>query len=392
MSKPKIMTVYGTRPEAIKVAPVIKALEADDRFESVAVSTGQHKEMLDQVNRMFGIEPKYDLHLMQPGQGLNGIVARAIEGLDQVIGDEEPDAIIAQGDTSTAMAAALAGFHRGVKIIHLEAGLRTGDIHSPFPEEANRKIIGQVASLHLAPTVGAMENLRKESFRSKAIVVTGNTVIDALLEAASWDIDFDDGRLVQSAASNKRIVVVTTHRRENLDAMKEIGSAVGELAQTYPEIDFILPLHLNPRVREAVLPQVKGVSNVIITDPLPYDQFTQLLKRADIILTDSGGVQEEAPALGKPVLVMRENTERPEAVIAGTVKLVGTDRALIVAQARLLLEDEAAYKAMANAVNPYGDGQGSQRSIAAIEQLFELGERLTDFEPMPKSAELSNEQ
>ena len=341
---------------------------------------------------MFGIEPKYDLHLMQPGQGLNGIVARAIEGLDQVIGDEEPDAIIAQGDTSTAMAAALAGFHRGVKIIHLEAGLRTGDIHSPFPEEANRKIIGQVASLHLAPTVGAMENLRKESFRSKAIVVTGNTVIDALLEAASWDIDFDDGRLVQSAASNKRIVVVTTHRRENLDAMKEIGSAVGELAQTYPEIDFILPLHLNPRVREAVLPQVKGVSNVIITDPLPYDQFTQLLKRADIILTDSGGVQEEAPALGKPVLVMRENTERPEAVIAGTVKLVGTDRALIVAQARLLLEDEAAYKAMANAVNPYGDGQGSQRSIAAIAQLFELGERLPDFEPMPKSAELSNEQ
>lgn len=392
MSKPKIMTVYGTRPEAIKVAPVIKALEADDRFESVAVSTGQHKEMLDQVNRMFGIEPKYDLHLMRPGQGLNGIVARAIEGLDQVIGDEEPDAIIAQGDTSTAMAAALAGFHRGVKIIHLEAGLRTGDIHSPFPEEANRKIIGQVASLHLAPTVGAMENLRKESFRSKDIVVTGNTVIDALLEAASWDIDFDDDRLAQSAASNKRIVVVTTHRRENLDAMKEIGSAVGELAQTYPEIDFILPLHLNPRVREAVLPQVKDVSNVIITDPLPYDQFTQLLKRADIILTDSGGVQEEAPALGKPVLVMRENTERPEAVIAGTVKLVGTDRALIVAQARLLLEDEAAYKAMANAVNPYGDGQGSKRSIAAIAQLFDLGERLPDFEPMPKSAELSNEQ
>ncbi len=385
MSKPKIMTVYGTRPEAIKVAPVIKALEKDERFESVAVSTGQHKEMLEQVNTMFGIEPKLDLHLMKPGQGLNEIVSRALMGLDEIIDAEKPDVIISQGDTSTAMAAALAGFHRGVKIVHLEAGLRTGDIHSPFPEEANRKLIGQVAELHLAPTAGSMENLRRENVRSKDIAVTGNTVIDALLEAASWDTEFEDPALQEAAESGKRLVVVTTHRRENLEAMKEIGGAVKDLAEAYPDINFALPLHLNPKVREAVLPEVESLSNVIITDPLPYDQFTKLLDRATIILTDSGGVQEEAPALGKPVLVMRQNTERPEAVVAGTVKLVGTNRSLIVAEAKLLLDDDAAYHSMANAVNPYGDGKAAERAVAAIAELLEVGERLPDFDPSAES-------
>ena len=381
MSKPKIMTVYGTRPEAIKVAPVIKALEKDDRFESVAVSTGQHKEMLEQVYAMFGIEPKLDLHLMKPGQGLNEIVSRALMGLDEIIDAEQPDVIISQGDTSTAMTAALAGFHRGVKIVHLEAGLRTGDIHSPFPEEANRKLIGQVAELHLAPTAGSMENLRRENVRSKDIAVTGNTVIDALLEAASWDTDFEDPALQEAAESGKRLVVVTTHRRENLEAMKEIGGAVKDLAESYSDINFVLPLHLNPKVREAVLPEVESLPNVVITDPLPYDQFTKLLDRATIILTDSGGVQEEAPALGKPVLVMRQNTERPEAVVAGTVKLVGTNRSLIVAEAKLLLDDDAAYHSMANAVNPYGDGKAAERAVAAIAELLEVGERLPDFDP-----------
>ncbi|KKO77934.1 UDP-N-acetylglucosamine 2-epimerase [Corynebacterium minutissimum] len=381
MSKPKIMTVYGTRPEAIKVAPVIKALEKDERFESVAVSTGQHKEMLEQVNTMFGIEPKLDLHLMKPGQGLNEIVSRALMGLDEIIDAEQPDVIISQGDTSTAMTAALAGFHRGVKIVHLEAGLRTGDIHSPFPEEANRKLIGQVAELHLAPTAGSMENLRRENVRSKDIAVTGNTVIDALLEAASWDTEFEDPAVQEAAKSAKRLVVVTTHRRENLEAMKEIGGAVKDLAESYPDINFVLPLHLNPKVREAVLPEVESLPNVIITDPLPYDQFTKLLDRATIILTDSGGVQEEAPALGKPVLVMRQNTERPEAVVAGTVKLVGTNRSLIVAEAKLLLDDDAAYEAMANAVNPYGDGKAAGRAVAAIAELLGVGERLPDFAP-----------
>lgn len=381
MSKPKITTIYGTRPEAIKVAPVIKALESDERFESIAVSTGQHKEMLEQVNTMFGISPKHDLHLMKPGQGLNELVSRAIAGLDSILEEEKPDVIISQGDTSTAMAAAIAGFHRGAKIVHLEAGLRTGDILSPFPEEANRKIIGQVASLHLAPTEGSMENLRKEDVRSKDIVVTGNTVIDALLEAASWDIHFEDPVLNEAAKSDRRLVVVTTHRRENLAAMKEIGGAVQDLATAYPDINFALPLHLNPKVRTAVLPEVESLPNVIITNPLPYDQFTKLLNRAEIVLTDSGGVQEEAPSLGKPVLVMRENTERPEAVISGTVKLVGTDRALIVAQAKLLLDDEAAYKAMANAVNPYGDGKAAERAVAAIAELLGVGERIPDFAP-----------
>ncbi len=381
MSKPKIMTVYGTRPEAIKVAPVIKALEKDERFESVAVSTGQHKEMLEQVNTMFGIEPKLDLHLMKPGQGLNEIVSRALMGLDEIIDAEQPDVIISQGDTSTAMAAALAGFHRGVKIVHLEAGLRTGDIHSPFPEEANRKLIGQVAELHLAPTAGSMENLRRENVRSKDIAVTGNTVIDALLEAASWDTEFEDSALQEAAESGKRLVVVTTHRRENLEAMKEIGGAVKDLAESYSDINFVLPLHLNPKVREAVLPEVESLPNVVITNPLPYDQFTKLLDRATIILTDSGGVQEEAPALGKPVLVMRQNTERPEAVVAGTVKLVGTNRSLIVAEAKLLLDDDAAYHSMANAVNPYGDGKAAERAVAAIAELLEVGERLPDFDP-----------
>lgn len=375
------MTIYGTRPEAIKVAPVIKALDKDERFESIPVSTGQHKEMLEQVNAMFGIQPKHDLGLMKQGQGLNELVSRAIAGLDSIIEEEKPDVIISQGDTSTAMAAALAGFHRGVKIVHLEAGLRTGDIHSPFPEEANRKLIGQVAELHLAPTEGSMENLRRENVRSKDIVITGNTVIDALLEAASWDTKFEDSALQEAADSDKRLVVVTTHRRENLEAMKEIGGAVKDLAEAYPEINFALPLHLNPKVREAVLPEVEHLPNIIITDPLPYDQFTQLQNRATIILTDSGGVQEEAPALGKPVLVMRQNTERPEAVVAGTVKLVGTNRELIVAEAKLLLSDDAAFQAMANAVNPYGDGKGAQRAVAAIAELTGVGERVDDFLP-----------
>ncbi|KAB3519964.1 UDP-N-acetylglucosamine 2-epimerase (non-hydrolyzing) [Corynebacterium sp. zg254] len=379
MSRPKVMTVYGTRPEAIKVAPLIKELERDERFESIAVSTGQHKEMLEQVNTMFGITPTVDLQLMKQGQGLNELVSRAIAGLDSVIDEYNPDVIVSQGDTSTAAAAAIAGFHRDVKIVHLEAGLRTGDILSPFPEEANRKIIGQVASLHLAPTAGAKENLCIENIDSRGIVVTGNTVIDALLEAASWNTRFEDPALAEAASGNRRMVVVTTHRRENLDAMKEIGGAVQDLAIIYPDVQFVLPLHLNPLVRSAVLPEVESLGNVVITDPLPYDQFTKLLNRADVILTDSGGVQEEAPSLGKPVLVMRNNTERPEAVDAGTVKLVGTDRKLIVAESRLLLDDDDAYDAMANAVNPYGDGFGASRAVAAIAELLGVGERLADF-------------
>ena len=371
MNKPKIMTVYDTRPEAIKVAPLIKALQNDERFETVVVSTGQHKEMLEQVNAMFQIVPDHDLGLMKPGQQLNELVSRALGGLNEIICQERPDAIIAQGDTSTAMTAALAGFHCGAKIIHLEAGLRTGDIESPFPEEANRRIIGQVAGLHLAPTSESRENLERENFAPEDIVVTGNTVIDALLEAETWDA---------LTVTDHRLVLVTTHRRENLEAMSEIGAAIRDLAEHYEDVAFALPLHLNPRVRNVVLPMVENLPTVIITDPLPYDQFTKLMGRATLVLTDSGGVQVEAPSLGKPVLVMRDNTERPEAVTAGTVKLVGTDRQLIITEVINLLDDSEAFDAMAHAVNPYGDGHGAKRSVAAIAELFALGERVEDFE------------
>ncbi|MHA2789467.1 non-hydrolyzing UDP-N-acetylglucosamine 2-epimerase [Corynebacterium sp. S7] len=375
------MTVYGTRPEAIKVVPVIARLKADDRFTSISVSTGQHREMLEQVNKMFGIEPDFDLELMQHGQSLNVLGSRAGAGLEEVILQVQPDVIIAQGDTTTAMAAAVAGFYREVQVVHLEAGLRTGNIFSPFPEEANRRIIGQVASLHLAPTCEAKENLQKENFHPNDIVVTGNTVIDSLLKASSWDTKFEDARIQKVVSSGQRIVLVTTHRRENLDVMHEIGGAVQELACAYPEIQFVLPLHLNPKVREAILPEIEFLNNVIITDPLPYDQFTALMNASYLVLTDSGGVQEEAPALGKPVLVMRENTERPEAVDAGTVKLVGTCRGTIVEEAKILLDDEVAYNTMANAVNPYGDGNAAARVVAAIAELTGVGERIEDFAP-----------
>ena len=379
MSRPKVMTIYGTRPEAIKVASLLAELQRDGRFESIPGTTGQHREMLDQVNEMFGIEPRHDLNLMRTGQTLNQLVSRALHGLDEIIDRENPDVIISQGDTSTAMAAALAGFNRGVKVVHVEAGLRTGNIQSPFPEEANRRLISQVASLHLAPTEAARENLLREDFPGEDIVVTGNTVIDALLTVVEFDTELGDEALRAAVASENRLVLVTTHRRENLHAMVEIGSAIQELARTYPDVNFVLPLHLNPRVRDKVLPEVADLDNVIVTDPLPYDQFTKLMQRSTLVLSDSGGVQEEAPSLGKPVLVMRENTERPEAVTAGTVKLVGTVRRDIVDGVRELLDDAAAYDAMANAVNPYGDGRAAPRCVAAIAQLLGVGERIAEF-------------
>lgn len=381
MSAPKIMTVYGTRPEAIKVAPVIKMLESDERMSSVVVSTGQHREMLDQVNGMFGIIPDYDLNIMRPGQTLNGIISLGLAGLDEIIAKERPDVLIAQGDTSTAMAAALAGFNRQVKVVHLEAGLRTGSLDSPFPEEANRKLISQVSSLHLAPTEVSKLNLLKESVPARDIVVTGNSVIDALLEAASWDTQLTNERLKSFVQENRRMILVTTHRRENLQDMAAIGRAMRRISVIFPDVFLVLPAHLNPAVRAAVLPEIKGRNNIIITEPAPYDRFTKLMGRADIVLTDSGGVQEEAPSLGKPVLVMRDNTERPEAVTAGTVCLIGTGEDRIVEAVSELLENPIVYERMANAVNPYGDGQAAARAVAAIAELVEVGSRIEDFSP-----------
>ena len=380
MPQHKVMTVYGTRPEAIKVATVIEALERDERFESIPVVTGQHREMLDQVNSMFGITPRHDLDLMRAGQPLNGIVSRAIAGLDELVAAEEPDVVIVQGDTSTALAAAIAGFNRQVTVVHLEAGLRTGDIDSPFPEEANRKIIGQVAKLHLAPTRGSRANLLHESFDPASIVVTGNTVIDALLEASSWNTVPTDPEVAEAVDSGRPIILATTHRRENLgDSMDAIGRALAKLAKKHKDHIVILPVHRNPAVRKAVLPYLEGKDNVIVTEPLPYAEFTRVMAASRIILTDSGGVQEEAPSLGKPVLVLRDNTERPEAVDSGTVRLVGTDYDRIVFEANRLLEDAEAYEAMSNAVNPYGDGRASSRSVNAIAALLGVGEREPDF-------------
>lgn len=382
MQQHKVMIVYGTRPEAIKVATVIEALERDDRFQAIPVVTGQHREMLDQVNTMFGITPKHDLDLMKQGQPLNGIVSRAIAGIDALIEEENPDVVIVQGDTSTAMAAALAAFNRQITVVHLEAGLRTGDIDSPFPEEANRKIISQIAKLHLAPTKGSRDNLFHEAVEPSTIVVTGNTVIDALLEASTWDTVPTDPEVAEALATGRPIILATTHRRENLgDSMDAIGRALAKLAKKHKDHIVILPVHRNPVVRKAVLPHLENKDNVIVTEPLPYAEFTKVMAAARIILTDSGGVQEEAPSLGKPVLVMRENTERPEAVDAGTVRLVGTDYDRIVFEANHLLEDEQAYAVMANAVNPYGDGRASARSVAAIAELLGVGERLPDFVP-----------
>jgi UDP-N-acetylglucosamine 2-epimerase (non-hydrolysing) len=373
------MTVYGTRPEAIKVAPLIKALEADTRLQSVAVSTGQHREMLDQVNAMFGIAPKIDLSIMRPGQTLNGIVSRVIGELDAVLDSVAPDAVVVHGDTSTAMAAAIAAFNREIPVVHLEAGLRTENLLSPFPEEANRRVISRVASLNLAPTSTAKNNLLRESAPAESIVVTGNTVIDALFEASSWDTTFEDDRLQQIAENGDRMVLVTTHRRENIGTMSAIGRALRTLAERFSDTKFVLPAHLNPKVRAAVFPQIEGLTNVVVTDPLPYNEFTKLMSVATIVLTDSGGVQEEAPGLGKPVLVMRSNTERPEALDAGTVRLVGTDEERIVTETSRLLDDEKAYADMANAVNPYGDGHAATRSVDAIAQLVGVGTRAPDF-------------
>src|SRR5699024_7100307 len=355
------MTIYGTRPEAIKVAPIIRAIEQDPELENIIVVTGQHREMLDQVNSMFDIAPSHDLNIMAAGQSLNGIVAKVIRGVDSILEKEEPDAVIVQGDTSTVMGAAIASFNRQIPVVHLEAGLRSGDINSPFPEEANRKLTSQIAALHLAPTSTSKANLTREDVSENDIVVTGNSVIDTLMIATSTlDVRFDDERLeslqrARQAGTAGRVLLVTAHRRENLGAaMEDIGSAVANLARKYPELTVVFPIHRNPKVRAAIRPAVEGLHNVLLIEPLSYAAFTRVLSLADIVLTDSGGVQEEAPSLGKPVLVMRENTERPEAVVAGTVKLIGTHKKRLVDEVSLLMDSEEVYSGMANAVNPYG--------------------------------------
>ncbi|WP_205164154.1 non-hydrolyzing UDP-N-acetylglucosamine 2-epimerase [Arthrobacter roseus] len=377
---PVVMPIYGTRPEAIKMAPIIKALEQSEVLDCVVTVTGQHRAMLDQVNELFDIVPDHDLNIIQQRQTLNSIMTKTIGGLDKLFEANAPDVVVVQGDTTTSTAGAIAAFYRGIPVVHVEAGLRSGDLFSPFPEEANRKMTSQIASLHLAPTAISKANLLGENIAVSDIVVTGNTVIDALLEIVQKQIPFTDPKLEEIADTGRQILLVTTHRRENQgNAMRGMARAIARIATDNPDLLVVLPMHKNPAVREAVLPALQGLDNVLTTEPLAYGEFTRLLSLSHIVLTDSGGVQEEAPSLGKPVLVMRENTERPEAVTAGTVRLIGTDEGRIYDEVSSLLTDAAHFDSMANAVNPYGDGAAARRSIAAIEALLGLGNRADEF-------------
>ncbi|MDO4257990.1 MAG: UDP-N-acetylglucosamine 2-epimerase (non-hydrolyzing) [Actinomycetaceae bacterium] len=376
----KVMVVYGTRPEAIKCAPVIDALRAHRELEPCCVITGQHTEMLDQVNSLFGITPDANLQVFEGGQGLNRLAGKILDRLDPILGEFNPSAILVQGDTTTVTAAALASFHQQIPVIHLEAGLRSGDLRSPFPEEGNRRIVSQITDLHLAPTASSRDNLLREGVAVEKIAVTGNTVIDALNVATALPATFEDPILADAISARRKILLVTAHRRENWgQPMENIGQALREIALENPELLIAYPMHGNPKIREVILPWISDLPNVHFVEFLDYLRFSHLLAASHLVLTDSGGVQEEAPSLGKPVLVLRENTERPEAVSAGTVKLIGTETGRIISEVNTLLTETSAYQAMAAAVNPYGDGQAAKRCVGAIADLLGVGERLPDF-------------
>ena len=366
--KIKVMTVFGTRPEAIKMAPVVLELEKyPELITPVVAVTAQHRDMLDQVLHLFAIEPDYDLDIMAAGQTLFDITTKAMMGLNEVLTKEKPDIVLVHGDTTTTFAGALAAFYHQIPVGHVEAGLRTHNKYSPFPEEMNRKLTGSLADLHFAPTDTAADNLRGENIAETAIFVTGNSVIDALHKTVREDYPFENELLRTIDYKNKRIVLVTTHRRENLgEPMRHVYKALKQIIDEFSDVEIVFPVHKNPKVREVVEQELGGHEKVHLIDPLDYEPFANLMHRSSLILTDSGGVQEEAPALGKPVLVLRDTTERPEAVAAGTVKLIGTDRQRVYEEARCLLADKAEYDRMASACNPYGDGQAARRIVQAI--------------------------
>jgi UDP-N-acetylglucosamine 2-epimerase (non-hydrolysing) len=366
----RILTIFGTRPEAIKLFPLVHALDADERFDSRVCVSAQHRAMLDQVLAVAGIAPNHDLDLMQPDQSLDALTAALLTSLGRVMDAERPDWVVVQGDTATAMTGAIAAYYRKIPVAHIEAGLRSGNIHHPWPEEVNRKVIGTIAALHCAPTATAAEALRRENVSPAMIHVTGNTVIDALHWITARIAE--EPRLAAGLAdletrfAGKRIIGVTSHRRENFgEGMEAIAEAIRRLAARR-DVALIFPFHLNPNVRSVMSERLGGLANVALIEPLDYPHFARLLDIATLMLTDSGGVQEEAPALGKPVLVMRETTERPEGIEAGTAKLVGTDAGRIVAEAERLLDDEAAYAAMARAHNPFGDGHSAARIVELL--------------------------
>lgn len=360
-----ILTVFGTRPEAIKLFPLVHALESDNRFDSRVLVTGQHRGMLDQVLDITGVTPHHDLDIMQPNQTLDALTARLLTGIGEVMDEVRPDWVVVQGDTATAMCGALAAYYRKVPVCHVEAGLRSGDLYHPWPEEVNRKVIGSFAALHCAPTEVSQTALLRENIDPAIVHVTGNTVIDALhwiTRKVEAEPNLASGLAdIEARFAGKRIIGMTSHRRENFGAgMRAIADAVKRIAAR-DDVAIIFPVHLNPNVRTVMNEELAGLDNVVLLEPLDYPHFARLLDISTLMLTDSGGVQEEAPALGKPVLVMRETTERPEGVDAGTAKLVGTDADMIVAEVTRLLDDSAAYAAMAQAHNPFGDGHSAQR-------------------------------
>lgn len=370
MEKIKVMTVFGTRPEAIKMAPLVRALEQCENTESIVCVTAQHRQMLDQVLDIFKIQPDYDLDIMEPRQTLATITEKSLRGLDTVLDEAAPDIVLVHGDTSTTFAGALAAFYHKVPVGHVEAGLRTFDKYSPFPEEMNRKLVGQIASLHFAPTARNEKNLAAEGIRD-GVFVCGNTVVDAI-HLTVWDgFAFRDPALQALDFENNRVVLVTAHRRENYgEPMENICRAIARLSARYPDVHFVYPVHLSPYVRETAEKFLGGNERIHLIAPLAVDEMHNLMARCYLVMTDSGGLQEEAPGLGKPVLVLRRETERPEAIEAGTVRLAGVEEETIFSMACELFDSREAYAKMAHAVNPYGDGCTSARIVQAIEQYF----------------------
>lgn len=373
MEKLRVMSVFGTRPEAIKMAPLVLELKKYQEIESICCVTAQHRQMLDSVMEVFGLQADCDLNIMAPRQTLSSITCKCLTGMDDVIEEKKPDLILVHGDTSTTFAGALSAFYHQIPVGHVEAGLRTYDRYSPFPEEMNRKMVGAIADLHFCPTENNRRNLARENI-TEGVFVTGNTVIDALKTTVRKDYCFAAEVLNMLPYEQKKVILVTCHRRENYgEPMKNIMLALRQIAETYEDVELVYPVHLSPVVREAVQEYLAGAPRVHLIDPLPADEMHNLMGRCYMVLTDSGGLQEEAPALGKPVLVLRRETERPEAVAAGTVKIAGVDKDVIVSMASELIESPNAYEAMAHAVNPYGDGQACRRIAEAI--LWHFGRR-----------------
>lgn len=368
MKKLKIMTVFGTRPEAIKMCPlVLEMRKYPDYVEPIVAVTAQHREMLDQVLELFNIVPDYDLNIMTSGQTLYDVTTRALTGLKDVMEQAKPDIVLVHGDTTTTFAGALAAFYAQIPVGHVEAGLRTGNKYSPYPEEMNRKLTGSLADIHFSPTSTSRANLLKENVNPETILVTGNTVIDALQTTVRDDYKFADDDFNKVLASGKRLILMTTHRRENLgEPMRHVYRALKSVLETHADVEAIFPVHKNPKVREIVREELGDLAQVHLIEPMDYEPFANLMAKVDIVLTDSGGIQEEAPALGKPVLVLRDTTERPEAVEAGTVKLIGTEYEDVLRETNLLLDDAAHYRSMSEAANPYGDGKACERIIKAI--------------------------